>query len=301
MSPGQAFKGRGAVLLGMGTPHPIDWPTSAFLILYYNFRTVFGNDLMTHAEASDIPMVNDYGHWISPAMLSLLATAFYDPLDPIGRAAQVPRRFRANLARLLGVSLVVSDEPVPDQTLLYQGKAMGHPIYIHRVAGANLGHYSPTRTIIVKDAHELLDQLQAADFDGQKLAVVEQQIEGDLVPAREVSVTLHKGPKIDVEAQSESRSLLVLPFEFSHCLRINGVGIERMVPVNLAQIGVVIRGRASLSIQYRYGLVAGTTCRGLDLERIKALDLEDAATGRLFRDLRLPPRNPTEHVTPGAS
>jgi hypothetical protein len=109
-----------------------------------------------------------------------------------------------------------------------------------------------------------------------------------------VFVTLHKGPKIDVEAQSESRSLLVLPFEFSHCLRINGVGIERMVPVNLAQIGVVIRGRASLSIQYRYGLVAGTTCRGLDLERIKALDLEDAATGRLFRDLRLPPRNPTE-------
>jgi len=290
VNPGQEFKGRGAVLLGMASSSRIDWPTDVYSVLYHKFRGAFGNDLKTHAEAADIPMINEYGHWMSPAMLSLMAAAFYDPSDPVHRADQVPRRFRANLARLLGVSLVVSDQALPGQTLLYQATAMGHPIYIHSIADANLGHYTPIHTIAVKDAHELLDHLQAPDFDGRNLAVVEQNIYGDFVPAQTVSILLDRGARIRVEAWSEARSLLVLPFEFSHCLRIDGVGVERMIPVNLAQIGVVIRGRATFDIAYRYGLVAGTTCRSLDLQRVRALDLEDAATGRLFFDPRLIPR-----------
>ncbi|MGZ8372015.1 MAG: hypothetical protein ACXWUW_03585, partial [Rhodoplanes sp.] len=61
-------------------------------------------------------------------MLALMAAAFYNPEDHIGRAAQVFREFRPNLARLLGVSLVVSDAPLPGEVELYQGVAVDHPV-----------------------------------------------------------------------------------------------------------------------------------------------------------------------------
>lgn len=107
-----------------------------------------------------------------------------------------------------------------------------------------------------------------------------------LVPAEQVSVRLMKGPAIHVSGDSQGTSLLVLPFDFSYCLQASGAGLDRLMPVNLAQTGLLIHGKASIDIVYRYGLISGTACRGQDLARIKALVLENAATGRLFRDTR---------------
>ena len=87
-------------------------------------------------------------------------------------------------------------------------------------------------------------------------------------------------------------SLLVLPFDYSHCLEVEGEGLDQMIPVNLAQTGLVIHGKVMLDISYRYGLLKGTSCRKQDLERIKQLNLEEAATGRLFHDSRPVKTNP---------
>jgi hypothetical protein len=241
---------------------------------------------MNDMEVAGIPVANEYGHWISPPMLALFTAAFYRPDDFIDRAAQAPRVFRPNLARLLGVSLVVSDQALPGEMELYRGQAEGHPVYLHRVAGGNLGQYSPTRTVVAANATRILDYLQAEDFDGRELAVVEGPVEQNLVPSERVSVTFHKGPRIHIETRSRGTSLLVLPFDYSHCLEIKGQGLDRMIPVNLSQTGLIVRGKVSLDIAYRYGLVKGTSCRKDDLQRIRKLDLEEAATGRLFFDAR---------------
>ena len=284
--PGENFKGRGAVLLEMNNEGPISWGPQFFPILYYKYRVALGNDLMNDAEAAGIPIVNEYGHWISPPMLALLTAAFYRPEDRIDRAAQAPRVFRPNLARLLGVSLVVSDKPLDGQVELYHGIALDHPLYIYRVPGANLGQYSPTNTVVASSAEQILDHLQAVDFDGKELAVIEQPLGLDLVQAEAASVSLLKGPRIRVEAYSEGTSLIVLPFDYSHCLKVEGEGLDRMVPVNLAQTGLVVHGEVSVDISYRYGLLKGTSCRKQDLERVQDLQLAEAATGRLFYDAR---------------
>ena len=284
--PGDEFKGKAAVLLGMANPGAAMWGHHFFPIIYFKIRDEFGNDLMNDAKAAGIPVVNEYGHWISPPMLALLATAFYQPGDHIDRAAQAPREYRANLARLLGVALVVSDQPLPNEIELYRGNIGNYPLYMYRLPGANLGQYSPTRTVIATNAGQMLDYLQTPDFDGKELAVLEAPLLQVLVPVKQVSVSLHKGPKIRVQAYSEGTSLLVLPFDYSHCLEIEGEGLVQMIPVNLAQTGLVVRGKVALDISYRYGLIKGTACRKKDLERIKKLDLEEAATGRLFHDSR---------------
>lgn len=280
--PGEGFRGKGVALVGMQKRRRIEWFSDTFQVMYYKHRVAFGNDLMNDAEAFDVPMSYNYGHWVSPPMLALQAAAFYNPEDHIGRAAQVFREFRPNLARLLGVSLVVSDAPLPGEVKLYQGVAVDQPVYIHSVADANLGQYSPTTTVVASSAKEILDRLLAPDFDGRQLAILERPVEKGLVPAERVSMTLNYGPRIHVEAYSPGTSLLVLPFEYSHCLQVGGNGLEQIVPVNLAQIGLVVHGEVSLDIEYRYGLIKGTECRKKDLERANALHLAEAAQGRLF-------------------
>ncbi len=280
--PGEGFRGKGIVLVGTQKRRRIEWFSDAFQVMYYKHRVAFGNDLMNDAEAFDVPMSYNYGHWISPPMLALMAAAFYNPEDHIGRAAQVFREFRPNLARLLGVSLVVSDGPLPGQVELYRGVAVDHPVYIHRVTDANLGQYSPTTTVVANSAKEILDRLLGPDFDGRRLAILERPVDKELVPAERVSVTLTTGPRIHVEAYAPGTSLLVLPFEYSHCLQVEGNGLEQLIPVNLAQIGLVVHGEVSLKIEYRYGVIKGTECRKQDLQRANALHLAEAAQGRLF-------------------
>lgn len=286
LAPGDTFKGRSVTLLRMDTEEPNNWDVHFFPYLVLKYRASLNNDMTNDARALGVPVANEFGHWISPPMLALFAAAFYKPKDQVGRATQAPRAYRANLARLMGVAMVVSDSPIPGEARIYEGTAGGHPLYLHTVGNANLGQYSPTRILIAGDARAILDHLQDPEFDGEKLAVLETPLEGSLVRAERVSVRLDKGPTLLVTAHSSGRSLLVLPFDYSDCLRIRGTGLERKLPVNLSQTGIVIQGDASVEISYRYGLSGGVSCRKKDLQRARALGLENAATGRLFHDAR---------------
>jgi len=285
--PGDTFKGRSVTLLEMNHPSSIDWSNKVFPILFSDYTRSLGSDLMNDARVFGVPVANEYGHWIAPRMLALFATAFYDKRDEIHRAAQAPRVFRPNLARLMGTSLVVSDAPIPGETQIYESPVSTHPLYLTRVSDTNLGQFSPTHTVLAHSAQDSLDQLQAPDFDGRTLAVVEAPIPERLVPAENVVVRIDRGPILHVTAHSSETSLLILPFGWSACLQAEGPGLKRMVPVNLAQIGLLIEGDAAIDIRYRYGLISGSTCRKQDLESARDLGLDETATGRLFRDFHI--------------
>lgn len=172
--------------------------------------------------------------------------------------------------------------PLPTEEQLYSGKAIDHTILVHKVAGANLGNYSPLRLVIADSAAAILDILRAPDFDARETAAVEDAIEGPIVTANSARVIFERGPRLIVKATAPGRALLVLPFEFSHCLEAHGTGLERILPVNLAQTGLLVEGEVDVEIRYRYGLIKGPDCRKADVERIKRLKLREAAKGRLF-------------------
>jgi hypothetical protein len=290
IKPGEHFKGRAIILLATQKDAPAYW-VDAFNVHYYKFRGALGNDLMNDAEIAGIPVMNEYGHWMSPPMLALLSVAFYRPEDHIDRAAQVPRAFRPNLARLMGVSFALTDGELSGEVEIYRGSALDHPLYMYRIVGANVGDFSPTMAVLANSAAQIVDYLQPPDFDGRKVVIAEEQISENLVQADSVDISLHKGPRIHVKGHSTGTSLVVLPFEFSYCLEVEGTGLDRIVPVNLAQIGLIIRGSASLDISYRYGLLSGTACRKRDLQRIDKLGLAEVAPGRLFYSPRASIRN----------
>lgn len=286
LKPGEIFRGRSLTLLHMGAEGGNNWDVFFFPILVSKYRQTLGYEFTNDAKSMGVPVSNEFGHWISPPMLALLATSFYDAKDYIGRATQAPRVYRPNLARLMGISLVVADKPIHGEQIVYEGYVSGHPLYIHSIADTNLGQYSPVKSVVARNAEQVLNYLQANNFDGKDVVILESPFEQPLVRAENVVVSVHKGPKIHIEAFSSGTSILILPFDFSHCLHAAGSGLINIVPVNLSQTGLIFSGGASIDIDYRYGLVSGTFCRKLDLERAKTMDLENAATGRLFNDSR---------------
>lgn len=287
LAPGDEFVGRSLLLVNVGRDEAVRWWDN-FVIRYFKYRQGLGNDLAVDLAQANVPSVNEYGHWTSPAMTSLMAVAFYRPGDPLERAARILRDFRPNLARLLGVSLVASDAQLDGMMELYSGSAGDHPLFLYRLDNSNLGQFSPTEIRVSSSAIEMVEHLRAPEFDGRLVAISEEAIEDPLVPASHVSIKFEKGPRLRVDATSAATSLVVLPFEFSHCLHLEGDATSRLMPVNLAQTGLLFHGEVSVDITYRYGLIAGTTCRDADIERVYQLDISGALEGEIVAGVQRP-------------
>jgi hypothetical protein len=280
MEPGDQFRGRSINLLATDVERSINWNDQFPLIT--RLRGAFGYDAFVDGRVMGVPNLTNYGHHTSPTMLALLAVAFYDPKDQIGRAMQSPRAYRPNLARLLGVSMVVSDSEIENEDLVLTQAVGAIEYFVYRIRGVNLGQYSPVSIKLANNAAEVIDELLKDDFDGQLVAVSESEIDVELTQAESVEISILNGPVIRVDAVSAGTSLLVLPFDWSHCLKASGIGLIDVLPVNLSQTGLLISGNATVNIEYKFGLWSGTSCRRLDMERLDRLSLDDAAAGRVF-------------------
>ena len=83
-------------------------------------------------------------------------------------------------------------------------------------------------------------------------------------------MTVDLGPTLIVRATSPGRSLLILPFDYSHCLRLEAAGGgARLIPVNLQQTGLLFEERVEaknyLSVRAVPGLAlsrGGSSTRG---------------------------------------
>jgi hypothetical protein len=206
-----------------------------------------------------------------------LRTFFGKPDDEFGHMIFFLRAFDLRVARLMGVRMVATDAfDIPGGTLVFETKTGNGDLRIFRIDDINLGQYSPTVLRRVSTAAEAMAELRVSGFDPKRDAVVEGGVPSGLVPATSAKVRVDPGPTLVVQASTPSRSLLVLPFEYSHCLRLDAAnGKARLVPVNLQQTGLLFQGSVEAKIIYRFGLFADAGCRGDDIERANALKLRD--------------------------
>jgi hypothetical protein len=152
------------------------------------------------------------------------------------------------------------------------------PLRIFRIDGVNLGQYSPVRLARISTAKEAIAALQSASFDPEHDGLIEHQIPDGIVPGRLLSLSAEFGPVLSVRAESMGWSLLLLPFEYSRCLRLevqNG-GSARLIPVNLQQTGLLFERRIEGRISYRFGPLDQPRCRAEDRQRADRLQLHAA-------------------------
>ena len=273
--PGAPFRGRAmtwvpAELAGLNDRAHFD------AIVANHYRVTFGNDHFVDLPPFNIPQLNEYGHWTSPITFSFFRTFLGKYGEQFGRAWFLFSKFDLKIARLVGVKMVITDGPaIPGGTLVLESKAGDTPLYIFRLERVNLGQYSPVNTFQASTAEKAVAIIGAPSFDPERDVVVEEDVRLLLVPATLASVTVESGPTLVVRSKSPGQSLLVLPFEFSHCLRLKTQnGSARLMPVNLQQTGLLFEGEVQAEIIYRFGLFGDAYCRGSDIARADRLDLK---------------------------
>jgi hypothetical protein len=272
---GHPFRGRLLTLAGMETANDGLWSSLSASQLW---QQDLGNDHFIGAPYLNIPTINEFGHWTSPVTFVFLRSFLGQAGDSFTKFYFPLHAFNLRIVRVMGIRMVATDaKEIFGGTLVYETKAGDSNLHVFRIDDINLGQFSPTHVHRVTTAGEAIAELRAADFDPERDVVVEDSIRLGLVPAISASVTVDVGPTLVVQASSPGRSLLVLPFEYSHCLRLSEASTSaRLMPVNLQQTGLLFEGSVEARITYRFGLFGDSSCRGDDVRRANGLKLRDA-------------------------
>ena len=110
------------------------------------------------------------------------------------------------------------------------------------------------------------------------------------MPARSSHLTFD-GVSLRLEADSPGRSVLLLPLEFSRCLKATSIraGEPILFRANLLETGILFSGRLDVTISIRTGVFLDPGCRLQDYRDVTALRIgevpprwngRDRASGR---------------------
>src|SRR5262249_27627949 len=143
--------------------------------------------------------------------------------------------------------------------------------YIYELSHPNVGNYSPTQTCTAETGAAAAAIMVQPDFDFIRRVVLSNAIDESLVPARDMQMSLIRGG-LHVSGHSDGTSLVVLPQQFSHCLRARD-GSVRLVRANLMMTGMIFSGDVDTDIVFDYGLFT-PRCRWVDISDIKKLKMQ---------------------------
>jgi hypothetical protein len=265
--------------------------------------------LETHYTMADlwahgIPTINEYSQLVTPQALYFLYQVFkHDVLGnlnwfrPFFRDGYSSQYWKA--MQMFGVRYSVGFAPMPDQYLeSFSLVTLPHrPVdkapglwYIYQLPRPNVGDYSPTEVVLAQSAADMAAVMVEPNFDFTRQAVLSTPVKETLVPARDMRLSLTRGGGLHVSGRSDGTSLVVLPYQFSHCLRA-GDGRARLVRTNLMMTGMIFSGDLDTGIVFDYGLFS-PGCRRADLADMKRLEVKiDFRMPHLSGDRLFPDRD----------
>jgi len=232
-----------------------------------------------------IPTVQEYGQLVTPQALYLLhAVLQKDVRSNLNIFMPFPgpswRRYLKTL-QLLGARYFVADPagvPPADVTrypliTVPRRPHVGVPGVwrIYELPRPNIGDYSPTEVLTVGSAGEMAATMREEEFDFTRQVVLSTPIGEPLVPARDMRLSLIRGG-LHLSGTSEGTSMVVLPQQFSHCLRARDTRV-RIVRADLMLTGVIFSSEIDTDIVFDYGIFT-PGCRSIDLADFKRLRME---------------------------
>jgi hypothetical protein len=139
----------------------------------------------------------------------------------------------------------------------------------------NLATYSPTSVETRRDLSSMLDFVVDDSIDLSERAVAQEQVPGPLTPVRSVALSM-AGKDLRVVADSDGRSLIVVPLEFSHCLELIETPAGQESGATALRIDGLLTGIAfahhiDAVLSFRIGPLHNPTCRWADYRDLKAL------------------------------
>jgi hypothetical protein len=158
---------------------------------------------------------------------------------------------------------------------------------IYELPQPNVGDYSPTEVVTAALAPDMVAAMQVENFDFTKQVVLSVLPPETMVPARDIKLSLIHGG-FHLSGHSSGTSLVVLPQQFSNCLRARDERV-RIVRADLLMTGVIFSGEVDTDILFDYGIFT-PGCRRADLADMRRLQVNipsrmpHLADDRLFAD-----------------
>jgi hypothetical protein len=141
---------------------------------------------------------------------------------------------------------------------------------IYELPQPNAGDYSPTEVVTAALAPEMVAAMQVENFDFTKQVVLSVLPPETMVPARDIKLSLIHGG-FHLSGHSSGTSLVVLPQQFSNCLRARDERV-RIVRADLLMTGVIFSGEVDTDILFDYGIFT-PSCRRADLADMRRLQV----------------------------
>jgi len=178
-----------------------------------------------------------------------------------------------DILRMLGVRYIVTNvESLDDRAALRAAvTAPDTPgVYLFELSDANLATYSPTRFVKAATADEIANRIRDNRNRLDQIAVVSEDMPPTNAKARNVAMTVELDG-LRIRAVSDGPAHILLPVQFSHCLRVVNSSPARLTRANLLQTLVSFEGALDARLEFHFGLFADNKCRLRDGQDNKAL------------------------------
>ena len=280
--PGSAFRGRVASVAG--SDYDPSWVSAPFINQHnYDVLNLFltGNDHRMYGMwYYNIPTLFETNQFSSPFFHLVNARLVNAPGARDLRSHETQSIVNDRIMALLGVRYLLSDKLLPERTPVLSYRLVeGRDLYVYPVPDPNLAGYAVTKVRRAASGQEAIALLADPAFDPRSTAVLTTSDElPPLVPVSASGLTIERGG-YRVEAGSPGTSLLVLPIEYSHCLRADltttGADSPRLLRANLTMAAILFSGRVEGSLKLRFGPLS-SLCRIEDWQDANALRLGEA-------------------------
>ena len=294
--PGQRFRGRVAVFTGLIFPEEREY--QRYGNVHYFVQLATGN---LHDGPGlwqdDIPTLMEYNTLISPPNFAFLRTFLTNPTDIMFRVAIGTRRIDQRILKAIGVRFIISDQPIADaalraritiptppvarESLGFAYKTMeSFELYLYELADVNIGQFSPNEVRQSSDANQILTIISNHDLGLDQVVVASEALPNQLQKAELIDFRVERDA-FRIRAKSEGHSVLLLPWEFSQCLKITTrSGAARLFRADLLLTGVLFEGELDATIAFHTGPFFDSRCRLKDLHDSHQLKIWNAFDDR---------------------
>jgi len=275
LDPGANFKGRVLTVMPIKIDGGDAWLQQLFASA--DWARISGNDEITLGLwYYRIPTLFEYNQFTSPEFHAVVKRALQRPPIAHQRNITVLTYPNAPVLKLLGVRYVLM--PQPDVSLgelrAWENRD-GEQWDLVELAEPNLATYSPTSIETRRDLASTLDFIVKSGVDLSKQAVASEEIGGPLVPVQSSTLSMAE-EDLHVVAESDGRSVVIVPLEFSHCIELHethpgdGNG-PSLVRIDGLLTGLVFDRHVDAVLSFRIGPLHNPLCRWRDYQELQSM------------------------------
>jgi hypothetical protein len=282
LQPGSPFRGRVASVAG--SDFEPQWVFAPFISQHdYDAMSLFfaGNDhRMYGLWYYNIPTLFETNQFSSPFFHLVNARLLNAPGARDLRTHETQSIVNDRIMALLGVRYLLSDKLLPERAPVFSYRLVeGRDLHVYSVPDTNIAGYAVTKVRGAASAQETVALLADPALDPRATAVLTASDEPPpVIPVIRSSLIVERGG-YRIEAESPGTSLLVLPVEYSHCLRADltttAATPPRLLRANLTMVAIFFSGRVEGTLNLRYGPLS-SRCRIEDWRDANTLRLGEA-------------------------